>query len=228
MLFRSYDRAIVLDPKDASAYTLRGLAYQDKVEFDRAIADYDKAIALDPKDADPYVSRGLAYYLKGELDRTIADCNKALELEPKNSAAWLMLGAARYDAGDFKGASADLLRSIEIDEDAYAMLYRFLAQSRAGEAAETELKANAGRLKTEEWPFAVTELYLGNRSPAATLAAAATPEQKCEAQFYLGQWHIVKGSRADAETALRAAVDTCPKSSTEFRAAIAELKRLKP
>jgi lipoprotein NlpI len=139
-----------------------------------------------------------------------------------------MLGAARYDAGDFKGASADLLRSIEIDEDAYAMLYRFLARSRAGEAAEAELKANAGRLKTEEWPFAVTELYLGKRSPAATLAAAATPEHKCEAQFYLGQWHIVKGNRADAETALRAAVDTCPKSVAEYRAAVAELKRLKP
>jgi hypothetical protein len=32
----------------------------------------------------------------------------------------------------------------------------------------------------------------------------------------------------DAETALRTAVDTCPKSFTEYRAAVAELKRLKP
>jgi lipoprotein NlpI len=139
-----------------------------------------------------------------------------------------MLGMARYDAGDFKGASADLLRSIEIDEDADAMLYRFLARSRAGEAAEAELEANAGRLKTKEWPFAVTELYLGKGSPAATLAAAATPDQKCEAQFYLGEWHIAKGNRADAETALQAAADTCPKSFTEYRAAVAELQRLKP
>ena len=141
---------------------------------------------------------------------------------------WRLLGVTRYEAGDFKGASADLLRSMETDEDAYAMLYRFLARSRAGEAAEAELEANARRLKTEEWPFAVTELYLGKRSPAATLAAAATPEQKCEAQFYLGQWQVVKGNRADAETALRAAVDTCPKTFVEYRAAVAELKRLKP
>ena len=139
-----------------------------------------------------------------------------------------MLGAARYDAGDFKGASADLLRSMEIDEDAYAMLYRFLARSRAGEAAEAELEADARRLKTKEWPFAVTELYLGKRLPAATLAAAAKPDQKCEAQFYIGQWHVVKGNRADAETALRAAVDTCPKPFVEYRAAVVELKRLKP
>jgi len=108
------------------------------------------------------------------------------------------------------------------------MLYRFLARSRAGEAAEAELEANARRLKTKEWPFAVTELYLGKRSPAATLAAAANPDQTCEAQFYLGQWHVVKGNRADAETALLAAVDTCPEASVEYRAAVVELKRLKP
>jgi lipoprotein NlpI len=139
-----------------------------------------------------------------------------------------LLGVARYAAGDFKGASADLLRSMEIDEDAYAMLYRFLARSRAGESAEAGLEADARRLKTKEWPFAVTELYLGRRSPAETLAAAAKPDQKCEAQFYIGQWHVVKGNRADAETALQAAVDTCPKTFVEYRAAVVELKRLQP
>ena len=62
----------------------------------------------------------------------------------------------------------------------------------------------------------------------ATLAAAVTPEQKCEAQFYVGQWYILKGNRADAQTALKAAVDTCPKTLSEYRAATAELQRIKP
>jgi lipoprotein NlpI len=135
---------------------------------------------------------------------------------------------AHYDTGDFKGSSTDLSRAIELTDDIYVMLYRFLARSRAGEAAETELAANVGRLKTKEWPFAVSELYLGKSSPAATLAAAATPEQKCEAQFYVGQWLVLKGNRADAETALKAAVDTCPKTFVEYRAANVELKRIKP
>jgi lipoprotein NlpI len=97
-----------------------------------------------------------------------------------------------------------------------------------GACSAWRFEANASRLKTREWPFAVTELYLGKRSPAATLAAAATPEQTCDAQFYIGQWHVVKGNRADAETALRAAADTCPSSAVEYRGAVAELKRLKP
>jgi len=221
-------QVIKADSQAARTYFNRGLAYQDKGEFDRAIADFDKVIALDPKDADSYIFRGLAYQGQGDLDRAIVDYRKALELEPKNGDAWRMLGMARYDAGDFKGAAADLLRSMEIDENAYAMLYRFLARSRAGEAAEAGLEADARRLKTQEWPFAVIELYLGKRSPAATLAAAATPDQKCLAQFYIGEWHVVKGNRADAETALRAAVDTCPKPFVEYRAAVVELKRLKP
>ena len=49
-----------------------------------------------------------------------------------------------------------------------------------GEAAEAELAANAVRLKTKEWPFAVTELYLGKRSPAALLdeMLSQAPEQE--------------------------------------------------
>ena len=72
------------------------------------------------------------------------------------------------------------------------------------------------------------ELYLGKRSPTATLDAAVTPGDRCEAQFYIGQWHVLKASKAEAETALKAVVGTCPEILVEYAAAVAELKRLKP
>jgi tetratricopeptide (TPR) repeat protein len=109
---------------------------------DQAIIACSQVIKVDSRAAWAYFKRGNAYQAKGELDRAIADYGKALELGPKNDVAWSLLGMARYDAGDFKGASADLLQSMEIDEDAYATLYRFLARSRAGEAAEAELEVN--------------------------------------------------------------------------------------
>jgi len=45
----------------AVAYFRRGLAYYERGEHDRAIADYTKAISLDPNLAGVYLSRGLAY-----------------------------------------------------------------------------------------------------------------------------------------------------------------------
>ena len=106
-----------------------------------------------------------------------------------------------------------------------ALQWGVIASRLTGEA---ELEANAGRLKTKEWPYAVIELYLGKRSPTATLDAAVNPGDRCEAQFYIGQWHVLKASKAEAETALKVAVETCAKNLVEYAAAIAELKRLKP
>jgi tetratricopeptide (TPR) repeat protein len=51
----------------AIAYYSRGLAYYDKGDDDRAIAEYNEAIRLDPKFAYAYSNRGLAYDHKGDL-----------------------------------------------------------------------------------------------------------------------------------------------------------------
>src|SRR6185503_12769589 len=62
----------------AVAYYNRGLAYYDKGDDDRAIADYNEAIRLDPKYAQALFNRGNAYYQKGDDDRAIADYNEAI------------------------------------------------------------------------------------------------------------------------------------------------------
>jgi lipoprotein NlpI len=101
--------------------------------------------------------------------------------------------------------------------------------ARGGETlAVAELEANAGRLKTKEWPYAVIELYLGRRSPELMLDAAGKPDEQCVAQFYSGEWYILQNKSAEARAALRKVVETCPKTVTEYADALAELKRLKP
>ena len=49
------------DEEKAEIYIDRGIAYENKGEYDKAIADYTEAIRLDPKDAKAYCSRGWAY-----------------------------------------------------------------------------------------------------------------------------------------------------------------------
>jgi len=82
-----YTEAIRLDPKDASAFNSRGIAYYDKGQSDRAIKDYDKAIELSPRYATAFTGRGAAYAGKGQYDRAIADFDEAIRLTPNYKSA---------------------------------------------------------------------------------------------------------------------------------------------
>jgi lipoprotein NlpI len=74
----------------------------------------------------------------------------------------------------------------------------------------------------------VIDFYLGLRSLAEMRATADRPKEKCEAEFYTGAWHLLRGSNAEARTALQVAADTCPKTYVEYTASVVELKRLEP
>ena len=106
------------------------------------------------------------------------------------------------------------------------MIWRYLARERGGENGAAELAASSARLKSKDWPYPVVELYLGGRSPADVLAVTGKPDERCEAQFYSGEWHLLRGNRATAATALQAAADTCSKTLEEYAAALVELKQL--
>jgi len=90
----------------AIAQHKRGLAYRNKGDFDRAIADLSEAIRLDPKYAEAYYGRGLAYGNKGDLDRAIADYSEAIRLDPKLAAAYNNRGNAYKNKGDFDRATS--------------------------------------------------------------------------------------------------------------------------
>jgi len=76
------DPAIELNPECALAYYYRGVAYDEKGEYDQAIADYTEAIRINPEDGDFYYNRGLAYGDKGEGDQAIADYTEAIRINP--------------------------------------------------------------------------------------------------------------------------------------------------
>ena len=78
------------------AYLLNkgGLAWYERGNYERAIADYNKAIEAYPRSAAAHSNRGLAWSMKGEYDRAIADCDTAIELNPNLSAAYVNRGIA--------------------------------------------------------------------------------------------------------------------------------------
>ena len=223
--------AIRFDPKDAKSYSNRGDAWRAKGDIDRAIADYTEAIRADAKDSCipcAYLKRGGAWMAKGDNDRAIADYSEAIRLKPKDATKYRSRGYMYFDIGNFGAAAADLSRAGDIAVDAYTMLMRFVVRGRMGQDGLTELGVSAKQLKTKDWPYPVIDFYLGRRTVADVRAAAQTLGQKCEANFYIGEWHVSRGNVEDARALLQTAAATCPATFDEYDAATAELKRLKP
>jgi lipoprotein NlpI len=137
------------------------------------------------------------------------------------------LGYTRFYLGDFTGAALNLQEAVAKGGDAYPILWLYLADARiGGQDAKKNLQNNAAGLKPVEWPFPVIELFLDRRTSADMVAVAIKPAEQSEAQYYLGQWHLLRDHRAASIEALRKAVETCPKNFIEFAGAVAELKRL--
>lgn len=230
-----YDRAIAdatkaieIDPKNSSAFENRGYALLRKGEHDRAIADTTMAIEIDPTNVSAVGVRGNAYEAKGDYDAAVADYSKLATLDPKNVRYARSLGFARFYQGNFNGASLSLLRAAELRSDPYVVVLLYLARKRAGEPGEAELEENIKRLPSKTWPYAFAELYLGRRSQDALLESATTATFRCQAYFFIGEWKLSNNDVAEGVKLLTNATEICSKDYPEFRAATAELKRLKP
>jgi len=105
-----YSEAIRLDPKYAEAYYIRGRAWGNKGEYDRAIADYNEAIRLDPKSTWAYNNRAWLWatcpddiYRDGK--RAVESATRACKLTKWKEAFSLgTLAAAYAESGDFDAA----------------------------------------------------------------------------------------------------------------------------
>ena len=91
----------------AFVYFQRGLAWYDKNDYDKAIADFSESIRLNPRDASPWVGRGAAYMYKNDLKQAIADFSEGIRLKPGQAFAHMQRGIAFHRIGDADNALAD-------------------------------------------------------------------------------------------------------------------------
>jgi len=228
-----YDAAIRLSPDFADAYYNRGNAWANKGEPDRAIADYGAAIRLNPKDSAPYVGRAIELTLKGEYARAIADYETTLRANPKSDVAYFGRGRAYFYSGDYLRAIADFEQALKLDSNAYTPIWVYLARKRVGApTAEQDLDADTRSFRSGAWPSTLIVFFLGRTDAASVFAAATDPdpklqsENRCEANFYLAHWHLLRREQEKALPLLREAESSCPKNIIEYEGAVAELRRL--
>jgi len=98
----------------ALAFYNRGLLYQFKNDFDRALADYNQSISLDPHKVIAYINRGEIYYDKRDYDRAIAEYSQSINLVANNAIAFFHRAHAYEAIGNYDLAMADYDQAIRL------------------------------------------------------------------------------------------------------------------
>jgi len=112
-------------PSNCVALTIRGIAYRQQGEYERAIADLDRAIELNPRFADAYVQRAFAYQqmdLADTSQQIFADTNRAIVLDRTNPLAYTVRGYEYTRAGDYARAVADFDEALRLDSSSYSAM----------------------------------------------------------------------------------------------------------
>ncbi|MEW6149455.1 MAG: tetratricopeptide repeat protein [Bradyrhizobium sp.] len=243
-----YDESIRLDPRNGLTFNERGLAFGTKGNLDRAVADFDRAIELHPGHGDIHYNRGKALLRADEIDRAIADFDQAIKLGPTSLIAtatndvitkltvariksdyFHIRAHAKFLQGRYADAASDYAQVVALRrDDPYPALQLHLSRARSGQSGGiAELQAARSAIKQGEWPYPVVELLLNRKTAMEALALAKTPDQRCEAHYYIGEWNLVRADNGAAEMALQTAAATCAKDFSEYQLAQAELRRLR-
>ncbi|MCA9581908.1 MAG: tetratricopeptide repeat protein, partial [Myxococcales bacterium] len=110
----SFRRALELDPKDAQAKFLLGVALRRSGDLEGAAKALDEVAQLSPSHVGLAVERGRVFEQQGDPDAAVAMYTKALEEDGDDIDLRLRLGAAQVLAGDISGAEANLVAVIAV------------------------------------------------------------------------------------------------------------------
>lgn len=228
-----YNAAIRLNPHLVDAYHSRGVAWVKLGEYDKAIANFDQAIQFNARNAEAHDGRGVAWLNKGEYDKATADFNEAIRLNAHDTVAIYHRGLAAFNQGRFASAATDFAQKLQLSHDGASVILLYLSRARSGGAdPAVELAADSNAMDRAEWPAPAIALFLGKSSPAAVFEKAADGSagkqavQMCEANFYSGEWSLLREDKAKARDFFNRAVRLCPANSWAAIAATAEVGRM--
>ncbi len=111
------NRALELNPENASCYSYRGLAYSKLKKYEHALQDYNFAVSLDPHNATIYVNRGKMYSDIKDHEKALHDYNRAIELDSDFARAYCYRGKQHLYYKAYKYAVEDTTRAIKLGSD---------------------------------------------------------------------------------------------------------------
>src|SRR5262245_11572303 len=130
--------AVVTSTQDSAtrgnALSRRALAYYQRGEYEKSMADYTQAITLNPFQSSRFVGLCLIYAKMKDDDRALANCNEAVRLDPQNTNALLNRASVHFAKRNYEHAIADYDQIIRLDtKSAMAFYGRGIAYQARGD-----------------------------------------------------------------------------------------------
>ena len=111
------DRALRLDPKNATAYALQSVIAMVQNEQEQALYLARKAEELDPQSAIPKVALSYAYQAKFDIAKALENIEQAIALEPTDALAYARLAELQLSRGELERAINAATTAVALDPD---------------------------------------------------------------------------------------------------------------
>ena len=113
-IIKGETEALKANPKNATAYYNRGLAYHSLKQYTRAIEDYTWAARLNPKDMRAYNNRGIVYGSQNQYAKSVEDFTRAIALDPDEPTLYRNRGAAYFNLQQYPKAILDYTKLMDL------------------------------------------------------------------------------------------------------------------
>src|SRR5579871_6846776 len=108
-----YTQQIERDNRNGWAYHLRGIAWFERREFDKALVDFGEAIRLKPN-KESYNRRGAVWNIQKQCDRAIEDYTESIRLDPNYVSSYIGRALALKTVKRSGKAKQDIDHSMQI------------------------------------------------------------------------------------------------------------------
>ncbi|MGH8646634.1 MAG: FecR domain-containing protein [Gammaproteobacteria bacterium] len=111
------DRALKLEPKNATVYALQSVILMVQNEQEQALSLARKAEELDPRSPIPKVALSYAYQAKFDLEKARQNIEQAIALAPTEALAYARLAELQLSRGDLERAVTTAKTAVALDPD---------------------------------------------------------------------------------------------------------------
>lgn len=235
---KSARAALEANPNNITRIIDLGVAQSGARQFREAIATFTRGLEIEPNNALLLRWRGHRYLSVRDFDRAFADLTRGGKIDSTIYGIWYHLGVVQHLRGDFADAAASFAKAQPIAPDAGELAgstdWLWMSLSRAGRGPEASSMLDRmldRRPDSKPVTNAYTrrlQLYRGEIGPDAVITPADTDEVQVATLAYgLGNWHLVRGDKAQARRAFERSIQSGGWPGFGFIVSEVELRRLR-